>query len=217
MTELMQERNEEMAMLRNRYGFTLREISEIYGVSRERVRQIIGNTGRDFMRRWTEENVKNINLEKLDSDELMNLRGCISVYRKEHAKMHHKNNSISYQSEILVSSKLAQLGYPNKIKQSGHPYDIELENGIKIDVKHTDIPHKCCKRQISDGWRFVHLKHGTDCDFFICVIPSGEMFVIPSSETRKNTYIVIMWPQMGQKKSKWAKFYNRFDLLERDI
>lgn len=216
MSDRLQKRNEDMAMLRFRDGLTLRKIGEIYGITRERVSQIIGNTGYDFIKKWTENRAKNIDLSRLNSGELRDLPGHLYVYKKEYAKIHHKNNGISYQSEVLVSSKLAGLGYPNKIKRAGHPYDIELDNGTRIDVKHTDHSHKYYRGQVSPGWRFVHFKRGVDCDFFICVIPSGEMFVIPSSETVRNTYIVIMWPQTGQKKSKWAKFYNRFDLLGKE-
>lgn len=39
------ERNEEIKSLRFDDHLTLKEIGDIYGVSRERIRQIVGNTG----------------------------------------------------------------------------------------------------------------------------------------------------------------------------
>lgn len=209
-----EKRKKEMLRLRHEEGLTLQEIGSKFNLSRERVRQIIGNTGKDFMAKQALKNIGIENLENMTSKDVSLVDGTKTLIRKIHGKIHHKNFGGGSEAEDLVSKKLTDMGFKNKQMHFLCSYDIELDNGTRIDVKHTAYNEGKILSQGYAGptYQFRNMKYGKDCDFFICVVSNEEWFIIPAGKIRTND-IRIPWPQCGKKPSKWHKYINDFDLL----
>ena len=210
------ERNQEMYNLRFTHGKTLQEIASQFGVSRERVRQIIGNTGREFRVNWTKKKFMEYDLEAVS--DISSLPGVKSVWQKVWGSYRHPNsNSQGIEFEEMGNALLISKGFETKLMPHLHPFDILVNGEIKIDVKHSDFDISTLESQNSTGptYPISHLKGGKDCDLFLVFVPLGEeysAFIIPSYEVAGLDKIRIPWPS-GKKPSKWHKYLNRFDLL----
>jgi hypothetical protein len=231
-----EQRKRDMEKLRFEDGWTLRKIADEIGkrygtiISRERVRQIIGNTGNDFRKEWTRKLIRSGRVRFSHHSELKDAPGIrrewMAVWGQErHEARGGGFNAIGQRFEEKASTILAQNGISNKLMPYRHPYDIEVEGGVRIDVKRTTVnmlnaPSQKCA---SNTWSVPHLKSGEDCDFFFVFVPDDTYddgwtyFVIPSFEVRKharNTRIRIPHPNSGQKVSKWTKYHRRIDLIK---
>lgn len=220
-------RKDEMKELRKTK--TLQEIANIYGLTRERVRQIIGNTWDALKEARKEKMNKVINdrgsfiesHEYLDNDELSKLMaekfGVKQIDYKLRSKSRHalkKESSIRLgaEAEEIVSNKLSELGIKNKLMSHVESFDILLENGIKIDVKSAQKPTSFSKQpRYAFGVRKD--KKGEYCDYFICyVFPEDVFYVIPSYEVGDVSVIFI--PYHRKKISRWNKYLNCFSVLQ---
>lgn len=219
MAKELVERNKEIKRLRLEEGKSLQEIAEIYGVSRERIRQIVPDTGNTFLSKWTESKVGEYDLSQYHN--IHDLPGSLSVWRKIWGKYRHNAKSgtveIGQQFENMASSILYEMGFKNTLMPNHHPFDILLDNGKRIDVKHSDfdISYMESQRCASPTYRISNTKYGKDCDFFFVFIPYENQyvhFVIPSSKITTSD-IRIVFPSMGRKPSKWSEYLYRFDLL----
>lgn len=217
-------RKTDMINLRDDKLYTLQQIADIYNISRERIRQIIGNTGRDFVTRKTEALLKSVDLTKLTTLQISELPGNSTLWKKEGAKVRHLTATEGVEFEYYANEILNSQGIKNKLMPSACPFDILAHNEIKIDVKHTDCDISNAPSQtkvIYPCYSIGHLKGGNDCDFFFIFIPDKRefigyaTFIIPSAlvPKTKDTRIRIPWPRMTKKISKWHKYLNRFDLL----
>jgi hypothetical protein len=222
MTAKKQSRNEEMKRLQQEEFYTHADLAKLYGISRERVAQILGRGTSDFGKKRTALLLSKLPLEKMTTEEVnAAIPGHGNRVGRAMKNIHHKNNGRGDASEQSVLEKLLSLGIACKRMPFRHPYDIETESGLRIDVKHTDAnwanryPYL---KYASPAWRFSHLKNGRDCNFFICVVPEPEptYFVIPAKDAQLSC-ILIPYPVMGQKPSKWTKYLNRFDLLTEGV
>lgn len=225
-------RVEEMRRLRVVEGWTLKKIGQEFGgISRERVRQLIGNTGKYFRREWTERYIDDGRPQPKHYSEMDNAPGLKKVWQERWSEFRHEAKSgavlIGQEFEEWISMLLDEHGIKNKLMPNHHPFNILTESGIRIDVKSSnldarDLPSQHC---VSPTWCFAHFKRGRDCDFFVACCPDQEeldgytYFVIPAHEfnhTREDYVMRIPWPIMGQKDSKWTKYHQRIDLLELD-
>jgi hypothetical protein len=209
------QRNEEMKRLRMEDGWHLIDIANKYDISRERVRQIIGNTGKKFRTQWTEAKSVDYNLENIK--DITSLPGTQIVWKRLWGKFRHQakggNIKTGQEYENKASEMLNSLGIPNKLMPTHHSFDILLDNGLRIDVKHSIFDASSMKTQkyISPTFPISNMKNGKECDFFFVFIPDA-VFIIPSSEVRVDR-IRIPYPQKGQKPSKWVQYKDRYDLL----
>lgn len=204
------DRVQEMRRMRFEDNSTLQEIADKYGISRERVRQLIGNSGRvawDKMHRVHAEN------KHLGNSVLAKLMGLAtrSVYHYRNGERHDIEGGmfqIGSENEILVSNKLSSLGIGNKLMPHHHPFDILLNNGIRVDVKSSS-------KTLSGLYKFQIKKvtRGEYADFFI-LVPTNtkDMFVVPGNKA-PDYGIFISWPPKNSR-SKYAQYLNRFDLLK---
>lgn len=212
-------------MIEMRKTMTLQEIADKFSVSRERVRQIIGNTGRNDK---TDEKILYVraNPQKTNSEIQKDLakiygKGLGSKISAAWGGMRHSLGGgwakPGSEIENLVSKKLTSLGIENKQMPHLHPFDIMLDNGLKVDVKASFIEQKTSKtqRHTMYGFSVQKNKRGDYCDFFICYIAkTGDYFIIPNNEVNTVSRIYIAWPTPERSWSKWASFHNRFDLLK---
>ena len=214
----------DMINLRDNKLCTLQQIADIHSISRERVRQIIGNTGRDFVTRKTKALLDSVDLTNLTTSQISKLPGNSTLWKKRGGKVRHLTAMKGIEFEYFANEILISQGIKNKLMPFGCPFDILTHNEIKIDVKLTDCDISNAPSQISHVYTCYsigHLKGGSDCDFFFVFIPDKResidyaTFIIPSAlvPKAKDTRIRIPWPCMTKKRSKWHKYLNRFDLL----
>jgi len=214
-------RKEEMLSMRNS-GMTLNEIAGKYGISRERVRQIIGNTGSDFMKKFTESALEKVDLSQRVTNDISDLIGIKKIWLDKMRSLHHKiaGGAAKQGEEVeeLVSKKLTSLGIKNKLMPYGNQFDIITDDGIMIDVKSTSVKTFTSNKQKSDLYYFKTKKdkRGDYCDYFIFyIILTNDFFVIPNFEVPYSNGVYITWPCLHKKQtSKWPKYHNRFDLLK---
>ena len=228
-----QNRIQQMKVLRFEKHFSLQKIADTYGISRERVRQILGNSGPSYGG-FTSSHV-DLDLRKQTARELCGLSNyevakrlgvssqTVSNYRgdKRHEISRGTASYSGFVAEEFVSSYLYEKGIPNKLMSLNHSFDILLFNGIKVDVKYcAKIVNNSPSRLkfgslISPMWRFqIKKDRKNDCDFFICVTKEWEIFVIPfNTIPPKANMIFFCWPTLRPEIGKYQKFKDRFDLL----
>lgn len=207
-------RKEEIQHLRFEEKRTLQYIADKYNISRERVRQILGNSGRTFV---TDRRKQIHNLhQQATNDDLAELMGVSTpaIFRYRNGERHGiKGGSLNIGTagEIIVAEKLTSLCIANSLMPHHHPFDILLESGLRIDVKSSN-PSSTSKT-IKPLYNFHAHKtqKGPYCDFLILfLLDATEYFVVPLDNAEDT--IRFCWPP-GKKVSKFQKFYNRFDLL----
>lgn len=219
----------EMRRLRLIEGKTLEEIGQVFGgISRERVRQLIGNTGKHFRREWTERLQSAGGYNPKHWKELESAPGIKKVWKEDWGNHRHEavsgNLQIGQEFEEWISLILEENGIKNELMPIRHPFNILTFSGFRIDVKSSNIDAGTMASQhcVSPTWCFPHFKRGRDCDFFVLCLPDQEeldgytYFVIPAYELHfaKEDYVMrIPWPQVGRKDSKWHKYHQRLDLL----
>lgn len=210
-------------------GKTLQEIGDLYGISRERVRQLIGNTKKfNYVRKAKDKAILDpANLDKTDqelADELGYDVGYIQYYRSGvRRKMpEHSSAGRGFCVEDEISKILTVNRIPNTLMPLHHPFDILLANGTRVDVKSAAHPlhppsqyapyynfnlGQKRRGEYADFFILVPLKDGDICDIYIIprdVVPNVDYFRLPalSDEERQKA-----------KRSKYAVYKNRFDLL----
>lgn len=222
------ERNQEMWKLRYVYGWSNTKIGNKYGITRERVRQVIGNTGSMFRRKWTE-NLKNSG--KIDTSHIHHseidavLPGIKAVWKEGWSAERHIAKSgflkVSQEFEERAIQILYANGIMGQIMPSRHPYSILTDSGIRVDVRvtNTDVSKFKTQNCVYPTYQVPNLDSWNECDFFFIFVPEGidyTYFVIPSHEVSgmaKSSRIRIPWPKIGKKDSKWHKFHQKIDFL----
>lgn len=214
-------RNEEMKELRNN-DWTLQAIADKYGISRERVRQIIGNTSFTATFSKTRKNWAIYEENKNESNSALSKMMGISKHRvssifRRYEPIRHKLDlgdvKKGYETENIVSQKLLSLGIKNTLMPNFHPFDMLLDNGLKVDVKSSN-PISCSVKTSQYSFRTRKYEKGNYCDFFILyLIDVKEFFVVPDSVA--GGIIRFAFPEaIHGRKSKWLQYHNRFDLLK---
>lgn len=213
-------RREKMMRLRFGERMSLAEIGQEFGVSRERVRQIIGNSGRvlsEAIRERNEEIENSISTTPALAKKYGLSEGHISGIRS--GKYHMIAGGNARKGEIVerhVSWVLSENGIDNELMPTGHPFDILALDEVRIDVKGaftTSETSNC----VSPLWHF-HMgknRRGKYCDVFICVIwDTKEYFIIPDSALKRSqTDIYFCWPTKRPTMGKYQKYLNRWDLI----
>lgn len=178
---------------------------------------------------WTEEKVRNEILKCMDvlmidrfptSGELKqlgrnDLHLKISRTRKysgwaSFMGLDRKDSDTLYgqENEKFIAEKLTQLGYKVERMSTKHPYDLLVNESVKIDVKSS-------KPGLVNGSR-VHTfglsKKDPTCDLYILIAHLDNddierIFVIPSHLLRIVTFCI-------GAKSKYNKFIDRWDYIE---
>lgn len=207
-------------------GYTLQEIGDKYGVTRERVRQVIKgfDPGKNNYKRNIRMAIEYSRKHPYKSNnEIFEITGVSRKTLSKYIGVRHiiprdKIGKRAEAAERLVSQKLNELNIGNKLMPTGHPFDILLDSGIKIDVKFTG------KRRSKTKWGNRRLMWGigvkrNHADFFICVTPEKDMFIIPVEITpAATTFIIFTYPKYERRGriSRYIKYKDRFDLLKNE-
>ena len=219
-------RKNKMLLLRFEEGQSLQMIANKFKISRQRVQQIIGNTGinnggfnyhkinllddQDFL--LLTSNKTNEELSR----ELGLGENTISSHRSKirHAiKKGDTSVSRGFDGEEWASEWLKYKGISNQLMNFKHTFDILAFDKIRIDVKYATIPWGYSSRT----WRF-HVKQYNkrhDCDFYLFIIAKTEdVFVIPATKIpEKQKYVVLTCPTSRPTLFKWEYYHNAYDLI----
>jgi hypothetical protein len=227
-----QDRLEAMKSMRFDKGKTMQQIADQFGLSRERVRQILGNTG------WiaSQENLylprkrvtQQRRQEKIDLiaqydspnqttralQEQTGLRyGLVSALRP--CKRHVIDNPLcreGQRAEELVSKILNENNILNTLMSNSCHFDILLENGKTIDVKSRTHPTPGVSSE--NFYFFVCVrarKHDKPLPDFWALVIHEDIFIVPQTAMLPCGAIGFVWP--ATKRYKWQQYHNRFDLL----
>ena len=210
----------EMRKLRDN-GATIQAIGNIYGISRERVRQLIGNTGyaAATVIKNERQNIVNINKD-LTTPELAEKLG---VSTRGFARNYHHPvagdgpAARGNQAEVRAAEILRHNGFMPELMPLHHPFDMLINGSIRIDVKSTYKPLRSPSRKnTSPMWTF-HVKQDTrhKCDFYFCMIAETEdIFIIPSKDVPDNMdNITFCFPTERPELSKWQNYQDAYDLI----
>ena len=213
-----QKRKHEMERMRFKEGKTLKEISIIYDISRERVRQIIGNTGKGFRKEWTRNKIGKTDLSSMTKEEIALLPGINKVWMGEYTKARHPivggYAKTGAEWEERASMLLKQKGFDNELMLFRCPFDIRLESGLRIDVK---APSSLIQSPSQRGYSWYsvsNLKGGHFCDFFMVMIPNIPkriIFIVPAHVFKGKNYARFCYP--SRYKTKYDQYRDRYDLL----
>ena len=218
------ERKAEMLRLRFEEKWTLSEIGELFGVTKERVRQIIGNTGGKDRKRKIKPEILARNESILSSTELTNQelsdkfgisKTRIGVIRGKtrHAIEENCNSKYGADAENVVASKLTVLGFKTELMPHKHPFDILIENFVRVDVKSTYKQRRKNKTYLYYSFS-VRKNSRQKCDFYVCYIhPLDKFFVIPALEIPpQRSMITVSYPPK-KREGRYIQYLDRFDLL----
>ena len=218
------DRNDEIRRLRYKEGMTPIEIAERFGVSRERVRQIVGNSGR--LRHlvlkdneWMIANLHKTNREI--ADELGICKQNLSKYRGKyrHAVKSDSCVGTGIKWEEKISVRLSDMGIENELMPYRHPFDILAHGKVRIDVKASHGLKTPTNKGIRSPQYFFNIRKVEAADIFVFVmIPIGEVFVVPANYLHGRCIsVAICWPSKHLKGSKFARFHEAWDLIEANI
>jgi hypothetical protein len=160
--------------LRFTENWTLQEIATKYGISRERVRQMVGNSGAGYRQRKIKAYVVN-NKDKTNREislELGVTKGYLGRYRHDHRHAIDGGNlEMGARWEEIVSKILIDHGINNTLMPHHHEFDILLENGKRVDVKAASRTMKPPSSKCYPFYSFGTKKpeRGNYCDW-ICLL-----------------------------------------------
>jgi hypothetical protein len=212
-------RENKMIEMRLQNLMTLREIGEHFNISRERVRQIIGNTGHDYVAERTKAKIENSTEATPDLAERLGLcTATISRYRNNHHDISGGSAMKGEIAEKYVSDKMASLGIENELMPIGHSFDLLVNDKIRVDIKASYKTSATSPNYKSPQWHFCIQTdtRGKYCDYFVCVIwKTKDCFIIPFDEIgvgRKDLW--FCYPTKRPNIGKYQKYHERWDLLK---
>lgn len=223
-TEEAIKRRDDMLRMRFEFKMKLRDIADLYGISRQRVRQIIGvNTGHVSMgkyhktlqdEQWLEQTKSMTN--KQVAEQLGSNPDTVSMYRSgiRHAVEERLSVGVEYQEK--VSQKLKQIGVENTLRPMLKVPHIITESGLGILVRATLPMSKTSPKIKSPQYRFfTGIRYGVD--FFVLVARDVEAyFIIPSSRVSEDMEnVVFCYPARIEYRlsDPWQDYQNRWDLI----
>lgn len=112
-------------------------------------------------------------------------------------------------NEMFVKELLGQRGYSIEKMNQNHPYDILINNNVKIDVKASRL----YKGENGCFYAFNLEKEYPTCDIFVLVAidddDSKKIYVLPSAMVSGQTQISV-----GSIKSKYDVYIDRWDYID---
>ena len=218
------QRNLDMIDLRFKKFWTLQKIGDKYGISRQRVAQILGNTGRGYASAQKELLVSG--KEELTNNQVAKETGLhprtIQYYRKnkrykidgdEKTPVVVGRKAEDWAIQLLKSKGFEVEGMPHR-----HPYDLEV-NGWRVDVKYAgrlSPPPSLVGRIVSQHWTFhVGKTYDDKCDFYFLITEEEDIFIVPAKAIKTGTESIrFCYPSKRPSLGKYQKYLNRYDLLE---
>lgn len=121
------------------------------------------------------------------------------------------------ESETTVGKKAEQIafetiisrGYEAERMPQNFPYDILVEDSVKVDVKKSSLYHGSC----GNFYTFNLEKPYSTCDIYILYLKDKDnrqkTIILPSKFVARNTQISI-----GESKSKYYEFEDKWNYLD---
>lgn len=206
-------RDEEIKHQR-RSGLTLRDIGKRHGLSHERIRQIVGNTGylvTDIKHRLILEEPREKSNATVAKDYDLG-EAYVAILRREvNPVMDRPRTGQGAERKAWLKAKLEALGYACEYVPRGTDHNMVI-NGHRVLVSACNwsgyppsYKGKAPLRRFRVG--------NKDIDYAACIV-GEDVFVIPGDViTTRCDDIVFCWPSdIGW--SKYRQYLNRVDLLE---
>lgn len=219
-------RDEEMRRMRFDGLKTLEEIGNEFGLTRERVRQILGNDGFSIVRKRRKETEKYIESQTNKTNdelaaELETTYAMVSLSRggTRHAVKPETSTERGYKGEEIVSAKMTELGIEHEMMPNNHPFDILVFGNLRIDVKtchnRPTYPSLIGKAKSPRLTFKAPRNKRNDLDFYILLaMETGDMFIVPvDCAPEKNDQFIFSWPTLRPTMSKWSQYLEAWDLL----
>lgn len=224
-TKIFEERDFEIERLRFEEGWKLQKIADKYDITRERVRQIVGNTGYLFAQLRHEE-IKDA--DPMESNQALAKRlnmktSTISLHRDGwHTVEGDSVLAMGNGWEKWAAVQMIKRGHVAELQPLRSYFDILLDTHLKVDVKAAtgNIPPSKQGRQKNPGYHFNLRKSEArkPVDFYFCIATETEdVFIVPYDKLPmpKET-LLFCWPTARPTLGKYQKYHNRWDLLNGD-
>lgn len=212
----------EMRKLRDN-GATIQSIANIYGISRERVRQLIGNTGYAASAVTKSERQKIVDSNKdLTTPELAEKLGITAknISRNYHHPVSGDGTAArGNRAEVRAAEILRHNGFMPELMPLHHPFDILVNGIVRVDVKAAYTPlssPSIVAKLVNPMWRFNVKKYTRHkCDIYFCLImETGDIFVIPSKDIPETMHgLSFCYPTDRPELSKWQNYQDAYDLI----
>ena len=220
---VLTERTAEMIAMRES-GATLQKIGDRYNVSRERVRQIIGNTGNTSTNMRMEQ-ISNEPPEMSNGEIAMKYKlgtATVSRYRARawHAVDGDSALAVGNGWEAWANQEIIKHGHSAELQPLSTHYDILVDSSKKVDVKASqgNIPPSLQNIAKSPRYNFNIRKfeYRPPIDFYYLIaIDTKDVFIIPYGDLpMPKEQLIFHWPSKRPKIGKYQKYHNRYDLLE---
>lgn len=222
------ERADVMVFLRTKMGWPLNRIGKKFGISRERVRQIVGNTGRveSVEKNDLITDIKAAEYGTTDAELATELGVPVSTISRHRAGMARRISNENSKGRIgqiweeWTADMLTKMGMACQLMPpKNRGYDL-LVNGFQVDVKVArsgGISPSLQGRMVNPAYSFGTNKiEGEEpIDFYCFIIAESEdMFIVPYGAVPSGTIQVrFCWPTARPTMGKYQKYHNRFDLL----
>lgn len=110
------------------------------------------------------------------------------------------------EGERAISEILKEKGYDVKLTSTRHPYDLLVNNCVKIDVKTAKTSYiRGCPIH---AYRLAKRDH--TCDFYIFYeYDTSRIYVVPAHKCQGQVQV-----EMGNNSKLYAKYLGAFDLIE---
>ena len=210
----------EMILLRQEKLWTLQMIGDKFGVSRERVRQIIGNTGNGYKSKRTRRIARSM-LDKTN-EEVAKIAGVsdsrISSYRSDirHAVEPNSPIGVGVEWEEWAAETIEANGYSATLMPIHHPFDILVDNSVRVDVKYRNdskLPPSQVN-YVNPKWTFATKGKHNRYDILFCITYYKDVFVIPTNAIPEGRLDVsFCFPTTRPEIGKYQQYHNRYDLL----
>jgi hypothetical protein len=176
--------------------FTLQYVADKYGFSREYARQIYKNT---FGEKYTVARKKKERALKIKTS-------CQNDPR-------HKVADFKRGSSVHIGA-IAEKLFMCRCDLLGHNVTLFKDKLIDIQVNGKTVDVKSSKQRKGPYHRFCASKKQTEvCDFFACYVFEEDSFYIVPNKKKGELKAWYLYIPKKQKKHKYSKFKNRFDLL----
>lgn len=182
--------------------------------------------------KWTDELIKQKILEVVEAlklDRMPSRRECMDYFHDDalvnavsrRYRWHNLADELGLQMkesetffgksyETMATELLQSLGFEVRRMSQNFPYDLLVDDCVKVDVKASRL----YKGKLGNFYSFNLEKPFATCDFFLLFAIDDDnaiarKMVVPSSHVISTTQISV-----GEHKSKYYQFTDRFDLIE---
>jgi len=216
-------RNKEIKKLRLEEGWTLQRIGDKYNITRERVRQIVGNTGYISTPRTEERNNFIKSQTEKTNNELSEELGISYQYISQirgntrHAiEKGNKSLTTGVEWEEWAHEYLLKNKIENELQPIRSPYDIIALGNVFIDVKVATKPCETGKGLISPQYHFhPNINHNKADIYMLIIAPLEDVFIIPAKLIENMDSVYFCWPTTRPEIGKLQKYYNRLDIIRK--